>query len=282
MNMLESFIHSWPLFQTTYLTGLLMAPLLAVSGILLLARRQVFMGASLAQASTLGYAILLFLNEYLHRYDIHLHRYPWIFKAGAIGFCLLANIMLEKRSSRRADHDEAAIGWMFLFSASLAVLVVAGTPLGMEEVQRLLSSSLIGTTATDAFLYAGLVLLAAGVVIRYRDTLLVTTLDPAFADAIGLSSGRWRLMASIWLAFIIGLSISTAGLLFTFACLILPGMMATRMTGRLKPMFWAAPLIATLFTLLSFILALRWDMPPGQLTAGLLSLGVAAVWSVKR
>jgi hypothetical protein len=58
---IESFLESWALFQTTYLAGIALAALLALVGVWVVAREQVFLGAAIAQASTLGIAALLWI-----------------------------------------------------------------------------------------------------------------------------------------------------------------------------------------------------------------------------
>jgi hypothetical protein len=58
-----AFLDSWPLFQTTYLTGWLIAFVLSLVGVWVVARDQIFLGVAVAQASTLGIATALFLAE---------------------------------------------------------------------------------------------------------------------------------------------------------------------------------------------------------------------------
>ena len=50
---------SWALFHNTHLVGRLIRLLLALIGVLVVARDQIFIGAAVSQASTLGIAIAL-------------------------------------------------------------------------------------------------------------------------------------------------------------------------------------------------------------------------------
>ena len=52
--MIQEFVASWPLFHNTYLVGWLIALLLALVGVLVVARDQIFIGAAVSQASTWG------------------------------------------------------------------------------------------------------------------------------------------------------------------------------------------------------------------------------------
>ena len=51
------FLASWPLFHNAYLAGWLIGVMLALAGVVVVARNQIFIGAAVAQASTLGIAL---------------------------------------------------------------------------------------------------------------------------------------------------------------------------------------------------------------------------------
>ena len=57
--MIGEFLASWPLFHHAYLAGWLIGVLLALAGVVVVARNQTFIGAAVAQASTLGIALRL-------------------------------------------------------------------------------------------------------------------------------------------------------------------------------------------------------------------------------
>ena len=58
----DAFISSWSLFAESYLVGVFSAALLALLGAWVVGRRQIFLGAAIAQASGLGVAIALGLQ----------------------------------------------------------------------------------------------------------------------------------------------------------------------------------------------------------------------------
>ena len=61
MTVLAEFAASWSLFVESYLVGMISAVLLALLGVWVVGRRQVFLGAAIAQASGCGVAIALAL-----------------------------------------------------------------------------------------------------------------------------------------------------------------------------------------------------------------------------
>ena len=62
--MIHEFVASWALFHNTYLVGWLIGLLLALIGVLVVARDQIFIGAAVSQASTLGIALALGLGTW--------------------------------------------------------------------------------------------------------------------------------------------------------------------------------------------------------------------------
>ena len=63
--MIARFLASWALFSQAYMTAWLIALLLSLIGVLVVARDQIFLGAAISQAATLGIAVALVLSDLL-------------------------------------------------------------------------------------------------------------------------------------------------------------------------------------------------------------------------
>ncbi len=268
--MIQSFIESWPLFQHSYLAGWLMATLLAATGVTVVARNQIFLGAAVSQASTLGIALAIWAGSFMASEDGHHDESHGLALSMAVAFSVLAAWITSGRSDARAESREAVTGWVFLAGASLAILVVASSPMGMDEIHRLLSSSLIGATRHDVNGFGALAISGALLLFLARERLTLLLVDPAMAEASGLRIRTWNAGLSIWMGIAIGLSIHSAGMLFTFGCLTLPGLIAKNICREIRPMFWVAPLVALAASVLGFMIANQGDLPPAQMTVALL------------
>lgn len=276
--MIAGFVTSWPLFYHAYLTAWLISVLLATIGVLVVARDQIFLGAAVAQAATLGIAVGLLGRDLVPGGAL-----PWLHTdsalgAWAVGCAMLAAYVTAQPRPRTGDSHEALTGWVFLTSASGAVLLVAHSPHGLAEIQRLLSSSLIGATAVDVWLFAACTaatLVAFGV---WQRQLLLLALDPSMALAAGLHGRRWRLGLTLWLGLIVGLSLRASGLVYTFGCLVLPALIAKNLCRAVRPMFLVAPLVALGLSGLGCLVADASDTPPAQMTVVLLSGALALTW----
>jgi ABC-type Mn2+/Zn2+ transport system permease subunit len=280
--MIQSFLSSWPLFYQSYLTGWLVSLLLSIIGVLVVARDQIFIGAAVSQASTLGIALTMWASVVFR-----LDQFSWLqsdvfFSAMAVIFSILAASITGHGAETGKESHEAITGWVFLISASLSILVVSHSPHGLEEIHRLLSSSIIGATTSDIWSFSFLTLLTISLILLFYRKILLFTLDPSMASAIGMKMKIWSLTTSAWLGLAVGLSIRASGMLYTFGCLVLPALVAKNLCREVRHMFLVAPVVAILVGITGFVLANSYDYPPGQMTVTLYCLLLVLVWIFRR
>jgi zinc transport system permease protein len=275
---IESFLASWDLFHQTYLSGWLIALLLSLVGVFVVARDQIFIGIAVSQASTLGIALGMGVGSWLD-----LHEVAWLGSDGflsgmAVVFAILAALLTAQRSEAGGESHEAITGWVFLLSASLSILLVAHSPHGLDEIQRLLSSSLIGATTGDVWTFAVLNVFTIIVLGSAHRCLLLFSMDPPMAAAVGMRVSWWAAGAAIWLGLVIGLSMRVSGMLYTFGLLVLPALVAKNLCREVRVIFLISPVIALSVSAIGFVLANHYDYPPAQMTVALLSGLLVSAW----
>lgn len=279
--MIGSFVASWELFQHSYLAGWGIALLLSLVGVLVVARDQIFIGVAVSQASTCGIALGLWSGSVLGYAEG-----SWlasdIFLSGmAVVFAIVAALLTVRRFEPGRESHEALTGWVFLGSASLAILLVTHSPHGSAEIQRLVSSSLIGATVTDVWTFAGL---AGGTVLAVALTsrrILLFAMDPSMAAAVGMRVPLWARGTAVWLGLVVGLSMHVSGVLYTFGSLVLPALIAKNLCREVARLFLVAPCIAVATGAVGFVLANYYDYPPGQMTVALLCFLLIVAWGLR-
>lgn len=280
--MIGEFIASWPLFATVYVAGWLIAVLLAMVGVLVVARDQIFLGAAVAQSSTLGVALSLWLatlplgwfSGWMDRPEGH--------AVLGVSFSVLAALLTARPGGPGRESPEAVTGWVFILASSLSILLVSRSPHGLEEVQQILASSLIGATATDLVALGILTALTVAAVILLHQRLLLFSLDPAMAEAVGLHPRRWGAATAVWLGLAVGGSLHAAGLIYAFGCLVLPALIAKSLCRQVRSMFWVAPAVGLAGAVAGFVLANHYDFPPGQLTVAILAVLLSGAWGIRK
>lgn len=280
--MIREFIASFELFGATYAAGWLLAALLPLIGVLVVARDQIFLGAALSQASILGVATGLRIASLPLLATI-----PWlhsdlVLSAFAACFTIAAALMTARAGTIQRESHESLTGWVFLVGASLSVLLLSHSPHGMEEIHRLVASTIIGATPSDVAVFGLLTFATAALLLQRHRELVLLAMDPLMAEAVGLRVARWETFSAVWLGIVVGLANRVAGAVFTFACLVLPALAARALCREVRSMFLVAPALSVAASALAFLLAHDRDYPPGQAAAFVLSLVLAAAWGVRR
>jgi zinc/manganese transport system permease protein len=276
--MIADFLASWSLFGVTYAVGILAAAALAQVGLWVVARNQIFLGAAVAQASALGVALALSAAPLAG-----LAALGWL-DSGALPLALavLASVttawLVGRPRGARSESPEALNAFVFLVASSVPVLLLAHSPHGLEEIQRLLFSTLLTASPVDLALFAALATGGAILTVWAGDALLLLSVDPDSATAFGLNAPRWRAVSALWLGLAVGLAIRATGTLFAFGCLVLPALAAKGFCREVRTMAWLAPLIGAGAALVGFFAGHVFDVPPAHAAVALLAACVAASW----
>lgn len=277
--MIQDFLASWSLFHNAYLSGWLIGLLLSLIGVLVVARDQIFIGAAVSQASMLGIAVGMVLGSRL-TLDEHSWFRSDMFHAMMGGIFSVMAALLTARGGKSAGQEshEAVAGWVFLLSVSFSILLMSHSPHGLEEVHRLLSSTIIGATSTDVWIFAIMTAATMVALALFHQQALLVVMDPEMARAVGLRVGWWDAGMSIWLGAAIGFSIRVSGVVYAFACLVLPALVAKNLGREVRTMFFVSPAIALATGVVAFILANHYDYPPGQTATAGLCLLLLLAW----
>ena len=278
--MIAAFLDSWALFQDAYLAGWLIGVLLSLVGVFVVARDQIFIGAAVSQASLFGIAAGIWSGGMLGAAG-------WwesdLFHAVTGGLFAVLAAFVTARAAHRGGREtpEAVTGWVFLVSTSGSILLMSHNRLGMEEINRLLSSTIIGAHRQDVWMFLALTALTALVLsFRYRSVVLIA-LEPDMARVAGLHVGLWNGLLSAWLGIVIGFAIHVSGVIYAFASLVLPALIAKNLGRTARSLFFLAPCISLGTGVVAFVLANHHDFPPGQTAAACLCALLAGAWLLR-
>jgi len=272
------FLSSWPLFHNTYLAGWEIAVLLSLVGVIVVVRDQIFIGAAISQASVLGITVGMWLGRATSLAGGDWYQFDAFVALFGGGFAVLGALLTANPGAARRESREAVTGWVFLLGLGASVLLVAHSPHGLEEVHRLVISSLIGATQADVVVFLLMVVVTLGVFIRWRDEILLLLFDREMAQAVGLRTVLWDRLLYIWLGFTVAFALRVSGMVYTFGCLVLPALLARIVCREARAMFLVSPLVAVAATVAAFVLAHHYDYPPAHLAITLMVGLVGVAW----
>jgi len=247
----------WALFGTSWSALLLAALALAIPGVLVVGRRQIFLSLGVGQATTAGIALALLLTGAAHIHDL----------GGSIA-ALLAALAASLFCWR---SDDRRVAWLFAAGASTTMIVAAQRPFGMHDIQALLASGVIGAQAIDVIALTLLSLVAAVVAAVAPRSLRLLVIDPEHARACGVATRRWNLALALWTGLLLAVTVRVTGLLFAFAFLVLPPLAAAALAREARHCCWSAPLIGVAAAAAGILLGHGCDLPPAQAAVAVLA-----------
>lgn len=182
---------------------------------------------------------------------------------------------------RRAGSDTAT-------ALALVAMLAAGVILASDVyesgsgVDRLLFGSLLGLSASDLWLTAGVAVLALGANAALRRTWLATGFDPVGAPALGVRVRRGDLLLLGLVAVTVVAALSAVGALLVTAALVVPAATVRLLTDRLTALQAGAVALAAAEGMTALMLARALNVGPGVALAVVATAVFAAVAVVRR
>jgi ABC-type Mn2+/Zn2+ transport system permease subunit len=185
------------------------------------------------------------------------------FYAGAGVWGLASALLIGKVSRRRIIGADAAIGVITTASFALGLALLNRFGQVRKSLDAALFGSILGVSATDVWVVAGVGLLAAGVVFFGYRALLFTTFDPEVAEASGVRTARVDALLMLVLAVSILATMKVLGVVLIAASLVIPAVVARMLTDRFAHMLWLSVLIGTLCGFVGMNLSYHLDVSSG-------------------
>ncbi|MEM6262562.1 MAG: metal ABC transporter permease [Bacteroidota bacterium] len=253
------------------LTGILVAASTSLLGSFLLLRKMTMVGDAISHAVLPGIVLAYLVSQ---------SRASWIMLAGAALFGILTTLLIEVLHKRAKLQSDAAIGisftWLFAIGVILISLFAGQVDLDQDCVLYgeiayvpldiwLLSNGMNLGPITVWRLSFLLILVIVFVVLAYKP-LLVTSFDPVFSAAVGISTVFWHyaLMSLVSLATV--LSFESVGAILVIAFLVGPAATAYLLTENLIRMLVLSVVMGIIAAITGYGLAVFID---GSIAGGM-------------
>ncbi|RCK79069.1 MAG: Zinc ABC transporter, inner membrane permease protein ZnuB [Candidatus Ozemobacter sibiricus] len=254
-------------FHDALLVAMVAGFLLGAMGVFLHLRRSLFLGAALPQVAGLGFILAM---------AVHLPAWlgALVVVAGFVG-------LLTWRGAGEAGGftAEAAIGLGFVAAMAGSVLVTALTGTETHGLELLLKGSVLTSTCQDLHRLVGFGLPWLLVLLLMRRRLVLISLDPEMARAMGIPVRPFEVALFFGASVAIILTLQAAGAMACFGLLLLPGLGALAVASTVRGVFvWAAGL-GMIGAVGGVAAALAWDLPAGPaMVVASLALTVICRW----
>ena len=245
------------LFREALYGTVVIALACSVLGVYVVLRRIVFVGAALAQLSSAGIALALFLSG------------QGVFLAIAdrpIAFSLLMTLagvlFFGSGSGRGRIPPDATIGVTYAVAGAAGILLIAKAAHG-EAHDIFLQGNILGITRTDT-----LTLLATAIpvllvhLVFYKEFLFVS-FDRETARTLGFKVGRWNMFLYFTLGLVIAFAMQFAGVMLVFNFLVLPAVTGLLVSRTMAGTFAVSIVSGLVAAVVGFSLSVPFDLPSG-------------------
>jgi manganese/iron transport system permease protein len=242
------------------------------------ARRMVFLGVALPQVSATGVVVAIFYHIVFHQ-GAGPHSDFLVALMGSTIITTGILMLLAALERHGGGLVEGRIGATYVLAGAITVLLLASERIPEVGVIKLLRGQIIAISDFDMVFLLSFYSLVAFALWYFRRDLLLISVDRDIALSMGKKVWVWDLLLYGLVGMTVSLGVLTVGPLLTFAFLLIPPMVAFRVSKR----FHAVPLMAAsmggLIAFLGFVSSYFLDWPTGATNALLSCLLLGAVTS---
>ncbi len=224
-------------------------------GTFLLLRRMTMVAGALSHTLLFGIvsAFILVVRLGSHEDPYTLVGLPLLFGA-ALATAILTTTLAEWLNKRMRLSQDASIGLVFFFLFSLGILLLSLTSKNLHLGGELIVGNVDAMRASDlSSVYIALSIALLLIALFFRK-LTITTFDPPFAKALGISCGRYHYFLMALASLSLVTTFRVVGVLMTLAFFIAPPLIARLFTKRLKTMLSLAVAIVFIVSLVGVAL----------------------------
>jgi zinc/manganese transport system permease protein len=246
----------WEVMKWPFVACLLFPPLLVYLGLHVVKREVIFVDLALAQVAALGTCVALLMG---HHFDDRITF--WI--SLGVTFIGAAFFSWSRSTKKGPVPQEAIIGITFVVAAAGVILLLSRVAGGKEELEHLLTGDILNATREDIGQRA-LVFAALGAfygVFHQRFVLISSDPDKAFAE--GVRVRLWDFLFYAAFALVVVSFVRLAGVLLTFAYLIVPAVCGTLIATEWMKRLAVGWGIAGAASLIGLWASYKMDLPTG-------------------
>ncbi len=265
---------AYSFMQRGMLAAILVGVACAVIGCYVILRSMAFLGDAMAHSILPGVAIAYLLKGNL--------------LVGALVAAVAVALGIGAFSRTGTIREDSAIGILFAAALSLGVLLISSIRTYAVDLSHILFGNVLGVSAFDLALTAGLVILVFTVILLLYKELLIVSFDPVLAATLRLPAEALRIILLVLIALTIVVSLQTVGVGLVSAMLVTPGATASLLTRRLPRMMGLAAAFGAASSIIGLYASYYLDVVSGAaivltataffLVAFLLAPGRGLVW----
>ena len=247
---------AWQVMKWPLAACLLLPPLLVYLGIHVVKREVIFVDLALAQVATLGTCVGLLLGYGFEDRQTFLISLAVTFVGAAI-------FSWSRTTHKDSVPQEAIIGITFVVAAAGVILVLSRVAGGREELEHLLTGDILNVTASQIGRRTALFGVLGFFFASFHRPLALISGDADAASAQGVRVRLWDFLFYAAFALVVVSFVRVAGVLLTFAYLIVPAVCGAMLAEGWRPRMIIGWVVAVGASLVGLVTSYWLDLPTG-------------------
>ena len=207
---------------------LVLTGILCYLGVHVIARQVIFVDLALAQIAALGTVTGVLLG-----YEVGKDTNALYFYSLAFTFLGAFIFSMTKMRGNKVPH-EAIIGIVYAVAFAATILVLAKSPLGPQELDRIIKGELLWVESPLVINTAIIYFVIGAFHFVFRKKFIPISFNPDHAEASGISVRLWDFLFYMSFGFVITSSVAIAGVFLVFSYLVIPAVAAILFSNKLS------------------------------------------------
>lgn len=265
------------LFREALYGAILIALGCSVLGVYVVLRRIVFVGAALAELSSAGIALAIWLGGMGWVTGIASHPLAFSLVVTLVG----AAIFGMSGGGRSVVPPDATLGAAYVLAAAVAILLIAKSTTG-EAHDIFLHGNILGITRHDTITLAAVTIPVLLVHLTFFKEFVFVSFDRETARTLGYRIGLWNQLLYLSLGVVIAVAMQFAGVMLVFDFLVLPAVTGLLLSSTMGGMFLWAVVSALVAAVVGFSLSIPFDMPTSPTIIAVSGIITLLAWAARR
>jgi ABC-type Mn2+/Zn2+ transport system permease subunit len=262
-------------FREALYGALVIALACSVLGVYVVLRRIVFVGAALAELSSAGIALALWLTGMGWALGIATNA-----TAMSLIVTILGVIFFSTGGGRNRVPPDATIGVVYAVAAAAGILLISKAATG-EAHDIFLQGNILGITRKDTLVLLGVTVPVLLIHLAFYKEFLFVSFDRETARTLGYNVGFWNLFLYLTLGLVIAFAMQFAGVMLVFNFLVLPAVAGLYLSRSMGSTFIWAIATALIAAVVGFSLSVPLDLPSGPAIIAVSGIITLLAWLIR-
>jgi ABC-type Mn2+/Zn2+ transport system permease subunit len=264
------------LFKDALYGALVLSVVCSALGVYVVLRRIVFVGAAIAELSSMGIAMAMWLSGMGWLTGAVAH--PIAF---SVVFALAGALFFGAGGGQRSGvPPDATIGVTYAVAAAVGILLIAKAQHG-EAHDIFLQGNILGITRGDVYLLIAVSIPVLLIHLLFYKEFLFISFDRETARTLGYRVTFWNLLLYFTIGLVIAFAMQFAGVMLVFNYLVLPAVTGMLIAHTMRGIFTVAVVSALISSLIGFSLSVPFDLPTGPAIIATSGVVATIAWIVR-